>query len=42
MRLWFGLFVLLAGLGATMAADTIPATGGNIDVDADDARARAD
>ena len=30
MRLWFGVFVLLAGLGATMAADTIPATGGNI------------
>ena len=30
MRLWFGVLVLLAGLGATMAADTIPATGGNI------------
>ncbi len=30
MRLWFGLAVLIAGLGATMAADTIPATGGNI------------
>jgi L-ascorbate metabolism protein UlaG (beta-lactamase superfamily) len=32
MRLWFGVFVLLAGLGATMAADTIPATGGNIEL----------
>ena len=32
MRLWFGVFVLLAGLGATMAADTIPATGGSIEL----------
>ena len=27
MRLWFGVLVLLAGLGATIAADTIPGTG---------------
>ena len=32
MRHWFGVFVLLAGLGATMVADTIPATGGNIEL----------
>jgi L-ascorbate metabolism protein UlaG (beta-lactamase superfamily) len=32
MQLWFGLAILIAGLGATMAADTIPATGGNIEL----------
>ena len=32
MKVWLGVFVLLAGLGATMAADTIPATGGNIEL----------
>lgn len=32
MRLWLGVFALIAGLGATMAADTIPATGGNIEL----------
>ena len=32
MRLWFGLVVLIAGLGAAIAADTIPATGGNIEL----------
>src|SRR6185503_1544002 len=32
MRLWFGLFALIAFLGTTMAADTIPATGGNIEL----------
>lgn len=32
MRLWFGVFALIAGLGATMAADTVPATGGNIEL----------
>lgn len=32
MRLWFGAVVLAAGLGVTMAADTIPATGGNIEL----------
>lgn len=30
MRLWFGVLVLMAGLGAAIAADDIPATGGNI------------
>ena len=32
MRLWFGVIALIAGLGATIAADTIPATGGNIEL----------
>lgn len=32
MRLWLGLCALIAGLGATIAADTIPATGGNIEL----------
>lgn len=32
MRVWFGVLALVAGLGATMAADTIPATGGNIEL----------
>lgn len=32
MRLWCGLVVLIAGLGAAIAADTIPATGGNIEL----------
>ena len=32
MRLWSGLVVLIAGLGAAIAADTIPATGGNIEL----------
>ena len=32
MRLWFGLFALIAVLGASIAADTIPATGGNIEL----------
>ena len=32
MRLWFGLFALVCALGATIAADTIPATGGNIEL----------
>ena len=32
MRLWLGVLALIAGLGAAMAADTIPATGGNIEV----------
>ena len=32
MRKWFGVFMLVAALGATMAADTIPATGGNIEI----------
>lgn len=30
MRVWLGTLIILAGLGATIAADTIPATGGNI------------
>ena len=30
MRLWLGLAVAIAGLGVVIAADTIPATGGNI------------
>ena len=30
MRLWLGAFILFAGLGATISADTFPATGGNI------------
>ena len=32
MRLWLGLFALIAALGATIVADTIPATGGNIEL----------
>lgn len=32
MRVWFAVVSLLLGLGATIAADTIPATGGNIEV----------
>jgi L-ascorbate metabolism protein UlaG (beta-lactamase superfamily) len=32
MRLPFGVFALLAGLGVPMAADTIPATGGTIEL----------
>lgn len=32
MRLWFGLLALVVALGATIAADTIPAQGGNIEV----------
>ena len=34
MRLWFGVFALIGGLGAAIAAQSqaIPATGGNIDV----------
>ena len=42
MRLWFGLAILIVGLGAAIAADTIPATGGNIELngfgDASEAR----
>lgn len=32
MRVWFGVVALVAGLGAAMAADTLPATGGNIEL----------
>jgi L-ascorbate metabolism protein UlaG (beta-lactamase superfamily) len=32
MRLWITVLALVAGLGATIAADTIPATGGNIEL----------
>jgi L-ascorbate metabolism protein UlaG (beta-lactamase superfamily) len=32
MRLWFGLVILTVGLGAAIVADTIPATGGNIEL----------
>jgi L-ascorbate metabolism protein UlaG (beta-lactamase superfamily) len=32
MRLWFGVIALIVSLGAAMAADTIPATGGNIEL----------
>ena len=32
MRLWLGVLILFTGLGATMAADTIPANGGNITI----------
>ncbi len=32
MRLWFGIAVLVVGLGAMTAADTVPATGGNIEL----------
>ena len=34
MRLWLGILALIAGLGTTIAADTIPATGGNIELTA--------
>jgi L-ascorbate metabolism protein UlaG (beta-lactamase superfamily) len=32
MRLWLGVCGLVVGLGAAIAADTIPATGGNIEI----------
>jgi L-ascorbate metabolism protein UlaG (beta-lactamase superfamily) len=32
MRVWFGVAALVAGVSATIAADTIPAKGGNIEV----------
>jgi L-ascorbate metabolism protein UlaG (beta-lactamase superfamily) len=32
MRLWLGVFALVAGLGAAVVADTIPATGGSIEL----------
>ncbi len=32
MRLWLGVLALMAGLGAALAADTIPANGGNIEI----------
>jgi L-ascorbate metabolism protein UlaG (beta-lactamase superfamily) len=32
MRVWFGVLSLVVALGATIAADTIPATGGNIEL----------
>ena len=32
MRLWFGMAGLVLGLGAALAADTIPATGGSIEL----------
>ena len=32
MRLWFGLALSIVGLGVIIAADTIPATGGNIEL----------
>ncbi|MEQ1573322.1 MAG: MBL fold metallo-hydrolase [Vicinamibacterales bacterium] len=32
MRLWFGLVGLVAGLGVAVAADTIPAAGGDIEL----------
>ena len=32
MRLWLGVCGLVVGLGAALAADTIPATGGNIEI----------
>ena len=34
MRLWVAVLALIAGLGATIAADSIPATGGNIELTA--------
>lgn len=34
MRVWCGVFALLVGLGATVAADTIPANGGSIELTA--------
>lgn len=32
MRLWFGLAILIVGLSVAIAADTFPATGGNIEL----------
>jgi L-ascorbate metabolism protein UlaG (beta-lactamase superfamily) len=32
MRVWLGLFASIVSLGAVMAAETIPATGGNIEL----------
>jgi L-ascorbate metabolism protein UlaG (beta-lactamase superfamily) len=32
MRVWQGIAALVLGLGATIAADTLPATGGNIEM----------
>lgn len=32
MRVWFGIAAVVAALGVTIAADTIPATGGNIEL----------
>ncbi|MBM3819772.1 MAG: MBL fold metallo-hydrolase [Acidimicrobiia bacterium] len=32
MRVWMGLFALVAAMGATIVADTIPAQGGNIEL----------
>jgi L-ascorbate metabolism protein UlaG (beta-lactamase superfamily) len=32
MRLWLGICGLVVGLGAAIAADTIPATGGNVEL----------
>jgi len=32
MRVWFGALALIVGLSAAMAADTVPATGGNIEL----------
>ena len=32
MRLWLGVCGLVVGLGAAIAADTIPATGGNVEL----------
>lgn len=32
MRVWLGIAAFVAGLGATIAADTVPATGGNIEL----------
>ena len=32
MRLWLGLTIAMVGLGVAIAADTIPATGGNIEL----------
>ena len=32
MRVWFGAAALMAAMGATIAADTIPAKGGNIEL----------
>lgn len=32
MRIWFGVAALVAGVSVTMAADTIPAKGGNIEL----------
>jgi len=32
MRLWFGILAATVGLGVAIAADTIPATGGNIEL----------